>query len=147
MRKQILSLWPLRLENRGGEGAPLSELRQVVPSESESGVQRLLNDLRPEGRIFLRGARRWARSSRRCSTGRSGGSCEHRESGFTSPIRYQRRSSDPRRQEFLPLDCARVRTGVLRLARPLPGCDVLTKVGFAVHLQLSQQDGEHLCSE
>ncbi len=61
MRKQILSLRPLRLENRGGEGTPLSELRQVLLSESESGVQRLLNDLRSEGRIFLRGARRWAR--------------------------------------------------------------------------------------
>lgn len=49
------------LRLRGDEGAPLSELRQVLPSESESGVQRLLNELRSEDRIFLRGKRRWAR--------------------------------------------------------------------------------------
>lgn len=49
------------LRLRGDEGAPLSELRQVLPSESESGVQRLLSELRSEERIFLRGQRRWAR--------------------------------------------------------------------------------------
>jgi ATP-dependent DNA helicase RecG len=49
------------LRSRGEEGAPLAELRQVLPSESESGVQRLLNELRSEDRVFLRGQRRWAR--------------------------------------------------------------------------------------
>lgn len=49
----------LRLQ--GEEGAPLSELRQVLPSESESSIQRMLSELRSERRIFLRGQRRWAR--------------------------------------------------------------------------------------
>jgi ATP-dependent DNA helicase RecG len=42
-------------------GAPLAELRQVLPAESERSVQRLLAELRAEGRIALRGSRKWAR--------------------------------------------------------------------------------------
>lgn len=42
-------------------GAPLAELRQVLPADSDSTVQRLLAEMRSEGRIALRGARRWAR--------------------------------------------------------------------------------------
>ena len=49
------------LRSRGAEGAPLSEIRQVLPAESKSGIQRLLNELRSEDRVFLRGQRRWAR--------------------------------------------------------------------------------------
>lgn len=43
------------------EGAPLSELCQVLPAQSSSSVQRLLRELRVEGRVTLRGSRRGAR--------------------------------------------------------------------------------------
>jgi predicted HTH transcriptional regulator len=43
------------------QGAPLFELCQVLPSLSESAVQRLLGELRSEGRVVLQGTRRWAR--------------------------------------------------------------------------------------
>lgn len=49
------------LRDQGEAGAPLSELRQVLPSESEAGVRRLLDELRKDGHILLRGQRRWAR--------------------------------------------------------------------------------------
>ena len=49
------------LREQGAAGAPLSELRQVLPSESGRGVQRLLEELRESGRITLVGQRRWAR--------------------------------------------------------------------------------------
>jgi ATP-dependent DNA helicase RecG len=49
------------LSGQGAVGAALSELRQVLPSVSEKGVQSLLNELRREGRIALSGSRRWAR--------------------------------------------------------------------------------------
>ena len=42
-------------------GAPLAELCQVLPALSESAVQRLLNELRAEGRGHVVGKRRWAR--------------------------------------------------------------------------------------
>lgn len=42
-------------------GAPLAELCQVLPALSESAVQRLLGELREEGKIGVRGTRRWAR--------------------------------------------------------------------------------------
>jgi ATP-dependent DNA helicase RecG len=42
-------------------GAPLSELCQVLPAQSTSSVQRLLRELRAEGRAILRGHRRGAR--------------------------------------------------------------------------------------
>jgi ATP-dependent DNA helicase RecG len=49
------------LHSQGKDGSPLSELRQVLPSQSESSIQRLLNELREEGRVDLQGKRRWAR--------------------------------------------------------------------------------------
>jgi ATP-dependent DNA helicase RecG len=49
------------LRDQGGEGAPLSELRQVLPSLPERGVQLLLDELRSEGLIRVHGQRRWAR--------------------------------------------------------------------------------------
>jgi ATP-dependent DNA helicase RecG len=49
------------LRDSGPNGAPLAELCQVLPSLSESGVQRLLGELRSEGRIHLTGSRRWSR--------------------------------------------------------------------------------------
>lgn len=49
------------LAKNGGHGAPLAELRQVLPALPESSVQDLLQELRKEGRILLQGSRRWAR--------------------------------------------------------------------------------------
>lgn len=42
-------------------GSPLAELQQVLPNLSESLVQRLLGELRDEGKVSLRGHRRWAK--------------------------------------------------------------------------------------
>lgn len=44
-----------------GAGASLSELCQVLPAQSSSSVQRLLRELRTEGRVILRGSRKRAR--------------------------------------------------------------------------------------
>jgi ATP-dependent DNA helicase RecG len=60
-RETNKTLLEQHLRNQGEAGAPLSELRQVLPSESVAGIQGLLADLRRQGRIFLRGQRRWAR--------------------------------------------------------------------------------------
>ena len=49
------------LREQGNAGAPLSELQQVLPSDSKRAVQRLLEELRREKRVELRGQRRWAR--------------------------------------------------------------------------------------
>ena len=42
-------------------GSPLSELHQVLHDLPESYLQRLLHELREEGKVVLRGQRRWAR--------------------------------------------------------------------------------------
>lgn len=42
-------------------GAPLSELRQVLPAVSEKAVQHMLAELKAEKRATLKGSRRWAR--------------------------------------------------------------------------------------
>lgn len=60
-RETNKALLERHLRGQGAAGAPLSELRQVLPSESESGVQRLLDELRSEDRVVLRGQKRWAR--------------------------------------------------------------------------------------
>lgn len=49
------------LRDHESEGAPLSELRQVLPSLPERAVQLLLDELRSEGLIRVHGQRRWAR--------------------------------------------------------------------------------------
>jgi ATP-dependent DNA helicase RecG len=49
------------LQRQGSDGAPFSEVRQVLPSLSESAVKRLLAELRTEGRASMEGQRRWAR--------------------------------------------------------------------------------------
>lgn len=49
------------LARQGSEGAPLAELRQVLPALPASAVQALLAELRAEGRAALEGQRRWAR--------------------------------------------------------------------------------------
>lgn len=46
------------LEGNQGVGAPLAELCQVLPAQSTSSVQRMLRELRDEGRIDLRGSRK-----------------------------------------------------------------------------------------
>ncbi|CAN7150406.1 ATP-binding protein [Acidovorax sp. Leaf78] len=49
------------LSKQEGQGAPLAELRQVLPSLPESAVRELLRELRTEGNLMLLGERRWAR--------------------------------------------------------------------------------------
>lgn len=49
------------LTKQGGQGAPLAELRQVLPALPESAVRDLLRELRDEDKLVLRGQRRWAR--------------------------------------------------------------------------------------
>ncbi|MEO8197834.1 MAG: ATP-binding protein [Thermoanaerobaculia bacterium] len=49
------------LRRQGDVGAPLPELRQVLPGLAQSSIQRLLKELRSEERVELRGGRRWAR--------------------------------------------------------------------------------------
>jgi ATP-dependent DNA helicase RecG len=49
------------LRSQREAGAPLSELRQVLPALSEDAVQQLLHELKREGRVGLEGSRRWAR--------------------------------------------------------------------------------------
>jgi ATP-dependent DNA helicase RecG len=49
------------LQGAGSKGSPLSELVQVLPHIGEKRVQRLLHELRAEGRVAVRGQRRWAR--------------------------------------------------------------------------------------
>ncbi|HRM00736.1 MAG TPA: ATP-binding protein [Acidovorax sp.] len=49
------------LVKQGGQGAPLAELRQVLPALPESAVRDLLRELRDEGKLALQGQRRWAR--------------------------------------------------------------------------------------
>ena len=49
------------LTQQSPQGAPLAELRQVLPTLPESAVQDLLRELRTEGKLVLRGERRWAR--------------------------------------------------------------------------------------
>jgi ATP-dependent DNA helicase RecG len=60
-RETNKALLERHLLGQGGAGSPLSELRHVLPSESENGIQRLLDELRSEGRVILRGQRRRAR--------------------------------------------------------------------------------------
>ena len=42
-------------------GSPLAELEQVVPQLGRAKVQRLLGELREEGKVILHGSRRWAK--------------------------------------------------------------------------------------
>jgi ATP-dependent DNA helicase RecG len=60
-RETNKALLERHLRGQGNAGSPLSELRQVLPSESAAGIQGLLRELRTEGRVILRGRRRWAR--------------------------------------------------------------------------------------
>lgn len=60
-RETNKALLERHLQGQREAGAALAELCQVLPSESESGVQKLLDELRREGRVILQGKRRWAR--------------------------------------------------------------------------------------
>lgn len=51
------------LTQQSPQGAPLAELRQVLPTLPESAVRDLLRELREEGTLVLKGERRWARWS------------------------------------------------------------------------------------
>lgn len=55
------SLLLKHIKDSRDRGSPLSELQQVHPNLSPRVVQRLLQELRVEGRVALKGARRWAR--------------------------------------------------------------------------------------
>jgi ATP-dependent DNA helicase RecG len=49
------------LQESGDAGCPISELQQVLPSQSRDQLKRLLSELRREGRVQLVGERRGAR--------------------------------------------------------------------------------------
>lgn len=49
------------IRDNNNEGSPLGELRQVLPALTGPQVQRLLHELRGEGRVCVQGERRWAR--------------------------------------------------------------------------------------
>jgi ATP-dependent DNA helicase RecG len=57
-RKALLSA---HLRAAGDGGAPMSELRQVLPSDSVASIRRMLDETRRAGLVRLRGERRWAR--------------------------------------------------------------------------------------
>ena len=44
-----------------GTGCPMSELQEVLPNLSRAQIKRLLDELRREGKVQLKGERRWAR--------------------------------------------------------------------------------------
>lgn len=60
-RETNKALLVTHLSRQRERGAPLSELRQVLPALPESAVQDLLHELRTEGKLVLQGTRRWAR--------------------------------------------------------------------------------------
>ncbi|WP_311222151.1 MULTISPECIES: ATP-binding protein [unclassified Acidovorax] len=49
------------LMKQGEQGAPVSELQQVLPTHSASALRDLLLELRAENKLALKGERRWAR--------------------------------------------------------------------------------------
>ncbi|MBI5015602.1 MAG: putative DNA binding domain-containing protein [Deltaproteobacteria bacterium] len=49
------------LRTQGDAGAPLTDLQQVLPAQPRRAIQSLLQEMREEGRVELRGQRRWAR--------------------------------------------------------------------------------------
>lgn len=49
------------IRDNSKEGAPLADLCQVLPALSERSIQRLLHELRSEGKVDVTGVRRWAR--------------------------------------------------------------------------------------
>ena len=60
-RETNKALLVTHLSKQGAQGAPLAELRQVLPALPESAVRDLLGELRTEGKLMLQGQRRWAR--------------------------------------------------------------------------------------
>lgn len=60
-RAQNKALLLRHLQDHADVGCPMSELQQVLPSQSRAYVSRLLSELREEGGASLEGTRRWAR--------------------------------------------------------------------------------------
>jgi len=60
-REEHKALLLKHLRGVGKVGSPISELEQVLPSVSRSHLKRLLDEMRSEGKITLKGERRWAR--------------------------------------------------------------------------------------
>lgn len=60
-RAQNQELLVAHLRRSGARGCPMSELEQVLPSQSRAQIKSLLQALRVSGRVRLDGARRWAR--------------------------------------------------------------------------------------
>jgi ATP-dependent DNA helicase RecG len=60
-REEHKALLLKHLRGVGKSGSPISELQQVLPSVSRSHLKRLLDEMRSEGAVTLRGERRWAR--------------------------------------------------------------------------------------
>lgn len=60
-REEHKALLLKHLRGVGKAGSPISELEQVLPSVSRSHLKRLLDEMRSEGKITLKGERRWAR--------------------------------------------------------------------------------------
>lgn len=49
------------LKEQAGDGCPMSELQQVIPAKSQDQLKKLLYELRDEGKVGLKGQRRWAK--------------------------------------------------------------------------------------
>ncbi len=60
-REQNRALLLAHLQNLFPQGCGLAELQEVIPAVPRASVQRLLNDLRAQGKARLEGERRWAR--------------------------------------------------------------------------------------
>jgi len=60
-REQNKALLLKHLRETQSRGCAISELHQVVPNISRAMVKRLLDELRREGKVCMRGKQRWAR--------------------------------------------------------------------------------------
>lgn len=60
-REEHKALLIKHLRGVGKDGSPISELEQVLPSVSRSQLKRILDELRAERLVVLKGKRRWSR--------------------------------------------------------------------------------------
>lgn len=60
-RQQNKMLLLEHIKDSGEHGSPLDELVQVVPALGKRQIQSLISELRSDGLVVMRGARRWAR--------------------------------------------------------------------------------------
>jgi len=70
------------------EGSKLPELKQVLPSASESTVKRLLGKLKADGRVHVEGTRRWA-------VWKPGAAPSSSEASSSEPTTVPEREQDP----------------------------------------------------